>query len=119
VDIVVVLVLGLAAGIGVYLVSMRWDGPAAVLPGEGFLPEEERMQTDALQAAAEAAAGRQVSGDYVPLAPGRRSTQTRLLGLLGIVVLVPIAAVTFALAAYGVGRVIVEALNRLLQNASA
>jgi hypothetical protein len=119
VDIVVVLVLGLAAGIGVYFVSMRWDGPAAVLPGEGFLPEEERMQSDALQAAAEAAASRQMSGDYVPLAPGRRSAQTRLLGLLGIVVLVPIAAVTFALAAYGVGRVIVEALNRLLQNASA
>jgi hypothetical protein len=60
-----------------------------------------------------------MSGDYVPLAPGRRSAQTRLLGLLGIVVLVPIAAVTFALAAYGVGRVIVEAVNRLLQNASA
>ena len=118
-DIVVVLVLALAAGIGVYLVSMRWDGPAAVLPGEGFLPEEERMQSDALQAAAEAAAGRQMYGDYVPLAPGRRSVQTRLLGLLGIVVLVPIAAVTFALAAYGVGRVIVEAINRLLQNASA
>ena len=69
-DIVVVLVLGLAAGIGVYLVSMRWDGPATVLPGEGFLPEEERMQSDALQAAAEAAA-RPMSGDYVPLAPGR------------------------------------------------
>jgi hypothetical protein len=32
---------------------------------------------------------------------------------------VPIAAVTFALAAYGVGRVIVETVNRLLQNASA
>ena len=117
-DIVVVLVLALAAGIGVYLVSMRWEGPAAVLPGEGFLPEEERMQSEALQAAAEAAAGRQMSGDYVPLAPGRRSAQTRLLGLLGLVVLVPITAVTFALAAYGVGRVIVEAITKVLQNAS-
>ena len=119
-DIVVVLVLGLAAGIGVYLVSMRWDGPAVMLPGEGFLPEEERMQSDALQAAAEtAAAGRPISGDYVPLAPGRRSVQTRLLGLLGIVVLVPIAAVTFALAAYGVGRIVVEAVTKLLENASS
>jgi hypothetical protein len=118
VDIFVVLVLGLAAGMGVYLVSMRWDGPAAVLPGEGFLPEEERMQSDALQAAAEAA-GRPMSGEYVPLAPGRRSVQTRLLGLLGIVVLVPIAAVTFALAAYGVGRVVVEAITKVLQNASS
>lgn len=118
-DIFVVLVLGLAAGIGVYLVSMRWDGPAAVLPGEGFLPEEERMQSDALQAAAEASAGRPIGGDYVPLAPGRRSVQTRLLGLLGIVVLVPIAAVTFALAAYGVGRVVVEAITKLLENASS
>ena len=59
-----------------------------------------------------------MSGAYVPLAPGRRSPQTRLLGLLGIVVLVPIAAVTFAIAVYGVGRVVVETITRLVENAS-
>ena len=116
-DVVVVLMLGVAAGVGVYLVSMRWEPAPPVLPGEGFLPEEERMQREALQAAAEA---RPVAaGTYVPLAPGRRSIQTRLLGLLGIVVLVPIAAVSFALAAYGVGRVVVETISRLVQNASS
>ena len=75
------------------------------------------MQSDALQAAAEAAA-RPMSGDYVPLAPGRRSAQTRLLGLLGIVVLVPIAAVTFAVAAYSVGQIVVETITRLVEKAS-
>jgi hypothetical protein len=117
VDVVMVLVLGVAAGIGVYVVSMRWDRPAPALPGEGFLPEEERMQSEALQAATEAAS-RPVAGAYVPLAPGRRSLQTRLLGLLGIVVLVPIAAVSFAVAVYGIGRVIVETITRLVEKAS-
>ena len=117
-DVVVVVALGIAAGVGVYLVSMRWGRPATGMPGEGFLPEEERMQTEALQAAADATAGIP-AGAYVPLAPGRRSVQTRLLGLLGIVVLVPIAAITFAVAAYGVGRVVVEAITRLIENASS
>ena len=58
-------------------------------------------------------------GAYVPLAPGRRSPQTRLLGLLGIAVLVPIAAVAFAVAVYGVGRLIVETIARLIEHAGA
>jgi hypothetical protein len=115
VDVVVVLVLGVAAGVGVYFASMRWDPTASARPGEGFLPEEERMQQDALAATAQAGS----RGAYVPLAPGRRSPQTRLLGLLGIVVLVPIAAVSFAIAVYGVGRVIVETITRLVQSASS
>ena len=114
-DVVVVLVLGVAAGVGVYTVSMRWDRPASALSGDGFLPEEERPRSEAL--AAESSA-RQLPGGYVPLAPGRRTTQTRLLGVLGIVVLVPIAAVTFAVAAYSVGRIVVETITRLVENAS-
>jgi hypothetical protein len=120
VDIVVVLLLGLAAGIGVYSVSMRWDRSVAAVRGEGFLPEDERRQTEALQAsAAEAAVRPTAGGAYVPLAAGTRSTQTRLLGLLGIVVLVPIAAVTFAVAVYGVGQFVVETIIRLVEKASA
>ena len=118
-DVVVVLALGVAAGVAVYLVSMRWDRPAPALPGEGFLPEEERMQTEALQASAAEAAGRPPAGAYVPLGAGRRSIQTRLLGLLGIVVLVPIAAVAFAVAVYGVGRVLIETITRLVEKASS
>jgi hypothetical protein len=120
VDIVVVLVLGVAAGIGVYVVSMRWDRSAPSLRGEGFLPEDERLQTEALQASAAEAPMRPATGvAYVPLATGRRSTQTRLLGLLGIAVLVPIAAVTFAVTAYGVGKVVVETIIRLVEKASS
>jgi hypothetical protein len=120
VDIVVVLLLGVAAGVGVYAVSMRWDRPAPTLRGEGFLPEDERQQSEALVAAAAEAAMRPATGGaYVPLATGTRSTQTRLLGLLGIVVLVPIAAVTFAVTAYGVGKIVVETIIRLVEKASA
>jgi hypothetical protein len=126
VDIVVVLVLGVAAGIGVYAVSMRWDRPAPALRGEGFLPEDERRQTEALQASATEAAMQPApamqptpGGAYVPLATGTRSAQTRLLGLLGIVVLVPIAAVTFAVTAYGVGKIVVETIIRLVESASS
>jgi hypothetical protein len=120
VDIVVVLVLGVAAGIGVYAVSMRWDRPAPALRGEGFLPEDERLQTEALQASAAESAMRSASGGaYVPLATGTRSAQTRLLGLLGIVVLVPIAAVTFAVTTYGVGKMVVETIIRLVEKAAS
>lgn len=118
VDVVVVLLLGVAAGVGVYAVSMRWDRPTSAFPGEGFLPEEERMQSDALQPPSEGTS-RALAGAYVPLAPGRRSPQTRLLGLLGIVVLVPIAAVSFAVAVYGVGRAIVETITRLVEKAGS
>jgi hypothetical protein len=120
VDIVIVLVLGLAAGLGVYAVSMRWDRTVSDLRGEGFLPEDERRQTEALQAsAAEAGMRAAAGGAYVPLATGTRSTQTRLLGLLGIIVLVPIAAVTFAVAVYAVGQIVVETIIRLVEKASA
>jgi hypothetical protein len=115
VDVIVVLMLGVAAGVGVYAASMRWDRPAGDMHGEGFLPEDERLQREAIGATAESPAG--AGGAYVPLAPGRRSVQTRLLGLLGIAVLVPIAAVTFAVAVYWVGRMIVETIARLIENA--
>ena len=114
-DVVVVLMVGIAAGVGVYLAAMHWDPPATAMPGEGFLPEEEERQREALAADA---AVRATGGAYVPLASGRRSPQTRLLGLLGIVVLVPIAAVAFAVAVYGVGRVVVETITRLVEQAS-
>jgi hypothetical protein len=124
VEYAVVLILAVAAGVGVYVVSLRWGQEVPDLPGEGFLPEEERSQSDALQAAAAAAQAHARSvapGEYayVPMAPGRRSVQTRLLGVLGIVVLVPIAAVVFALATYVVGRVLVEAVSRLIEKAIA
>jgi hypothetical protein len=125
VEYAVVLILAVAAGIGVYTVSLRWDREVPdLLPGEGFLPEEERSQSDALQAAAAAQVHAQsvaTGGEYayVPMAPGSRSIQTRLLGLLGIVVLVPIAAVAFALATYVAGRFLVEAISRLIEKAIA
>ena len=48
---------------------------------------------------------------------GVRFLPSRLL--LAVAALLPIAAVTFALAAYGVGRVVVEAITKLLENASS
>jgi hypothetical protein len=118
---VVVLLLAVIAGVGVYFASLRWGGEAPDLPGEGFLPEEERSQSEALQVAAQAHSRPLPPGEYgyVPMAPGRRSVQTRLLGVLGIVVLVPLAAVVFAFATYLVGRVLVETVSHLIENAIA
>lgn len=116
-DVVVIVVLGVLAGVGVYLASMRWERTVTALRGEGFLPDDERRQREAL-APAEAAAPSAGGGAYVPLAPGRRSVQTRLFGLLGILVLLPIAAFTFALVVYSVGRVVVETITRLVESAS-
>lgn len=117
-DVLIVFVLATLAGTGAYLATLRWDRSGAALPGEGFLPEEEQMQTEALQTSAATAPPRVIGGEqpYVPLAPGRRSIQTRLLGVLGIAVLIPVAAIAFALATYGVGRIIVEAITRFFES---
>ena len=116
-DVVVVVALGVAAGVAVYVASMRWARPVPASNGDGFLPEEPSAPPESAPPAG-APAATAPAGAYVPLAPGRRSVQTRLLGMLGIAVLVPIAAITFALAVYAAGRVIVETVTRLVEHAS-
>ena len=89
-----------------YRLSLRWStdrSAAHGVPGSGFALEPEarpatsaqRTSTVTAQVAARvAAAPREVPAGYlyVPLAPGRRSWQTRVFGLVGIVIIVAVAA---------------------------
>jgi hypothetical protein len=137
-EIALVLVLAAAAGVFVYRFSMgdaatsidtgflhRKSGPdeAAAAPSSTFVDaplddeapaffEPEPVAVGAAQPAASAQEGYFAHGApaqaYVPLAPGDRSWQTRALGLLGIVVVVPLAALVLALSLYQVGHVIMH-----------
>ena len=135
-EIALVLVLAAAAGVLVYRFSMGEGTPVvdagflrgeseyddnAVQPGSTFVdapldepaafPETATVAAGAVQAPA-AEEGYFSHGApaqaYVPLAPGHRSWQTRVLGLLGIVVFVPLAALALALSLYQVGHVVMR-----------
>jgi hypothetical protein len=75
-------------------------------------PEPEAVAVGTAPAAPPAQEGYFAHGTpgqaYVPLEPGHRSWQTRALGLLGIVVFVPLAALVLALSLYQVGHVIMQ-----------
>jgi hypothetical protein len=130
-EIALVLVLAAAAGVFVYRFSMG-DGTTAVDSGflrreaefdeaaaspsstfvDAPLDEAEEVAVGAEQAAPIAQEGYFAHGTqaqaYVPLAPGHRSWQTRALGLLGIVVFVPLAALVLALSLYQFGHVVMQ-----------
>ena len=136
-EIALVLVLAAAAGVLVYRFSMgegttmvdagflrgepEFDDDA-VEPGSTFVdapldepaafPETEAVAAGAVHASPLAPEGYFAHGAppqaYVPLAPGHRSWQTRVLGLLGIVVFVPLAALALALSLYQVGHVVMR-----------
>jgi hypothetical protein len=106
--ILLVLALAVAAGAAVYRVSLYLTGESPS-PNSGFLPEDGMMS----------AAG---PGDlppgfrYAVLGPGRRSWQTKLIGFLGIVVLVSLAALVMALAVYEISHVVRVTLDSYLGN---
>jgi hypothetical protein len=102
VEILVVLALALAAGAAVYRLSLYLTGErtSPAPGGSGFLPRE------GLLPAATGAADLPPGYRYAVLAPGRRSWQTRLIGFLGIVVLVCLGAMALALAVYEVSHLI-------------
>ena len=91
-QIVLVLVLAVAAGTAVYYLSLRLsEGEES--RGSGFLPEEQTLRAGGIS---DLPPGYQ----YAILTPGRRSWQTRLLAFLGIVVVVAVAALLLALSVY-------------------
>jgi hypothetical protein len=135
-EIALVLVLAAAAGVLVYRFSigdattavdagfLRGEpefGDDAVPPGSTFVdaPPGEQAAFPEIEASAGAVQAPPSSQEgyfahgvppqaYVPLAPGHRSWQTRALGLLGIVVFVPLAALALALSLYQVGHVVMQ-----------
>ena len=102
--ILLVIGLALAAGATVYLLSLRFlaeqpagGGSASI---SGFGPEASPVS------GASPARDLPQGYGYVPLAPGRRSLETRILGLVGLIVMVALAAGVFAIVAYQIGHIV-------------
>ena len=102
--ILLVIGLALAAGVTVYLLSLRLlpeqPGGGGSAPGSGFGPEGSSI------GGASSARDLPQGYGYVPLAPGSRSWETRVLGLVGLILMVALAAAIFAVAVYQVGHVV-------------
>jgi hypothetical protein len=97
-----VLVTAFAAGGLVYWLTLRAGSEAQPAPadGDGFLPEPP--------SATETRAADQ--GLYVPITSDRRSWQTRLIGLVGLLILVSLAAVALAFSLFQLGSTVARVL---------
>ncbi len=109
---VLVLVLAVGVGAAVYQISMRW--------GPGAPPDvEEWRGTEPASGALTSGSGSTLpgppdGGSYIPVSPGRPSWQSRLGGVMGLVLAVTVAAVVLALTLYELGSFI----SRLLSSAA-
>jgi hypothetical protein len=108
-QILLVLALAVAAGAAVYRVSLYLTGESQP-SNSGFLPE------DGMMSAAGPSADLPPGFRYAVLGPGRRSWQTRVIGFLGIVVLVSITALALALAVYEISHLVRLTLDSYLGN---
>ena len=132
-QVLIVVVLAAAAGFLVYRVSLRWStdrSAAHGVPGSGFaLEPEARPATSAQQtstvtaqvAARVAAPPKEVPAGYlyVPLAPGRRSWQTRVFGLVGLVIVVAVTAAVLAFTLYQGGHLLNKGMKGYFETPSA
>jgi hypothetical protein len=95
----------LAAGLVVFWLTLR-SAPeeplSAPLDGDGFLPPKPP---------APGAPGPAPDGIYVPIVADRRSWQTRVAGLLGLVILVSLAAAGLAFGLYQAGSLVARMLS--------
>jgi hypothetical protein len=120
---VLVLIFAAAAGVGVYFLTMRVSRVDGGVVEEGFTgpaPEAGRVAPGSgagrpASAAGQAGSGRlALDGGYMDLAPGRRSWQTRAVGVMGLVVLVSLTALAIGLLVFLGG----SAIARLLSDAA-
>jgi hypothetical protein len=98
---VYIFMAALATGALVFWLTLRaagQDARPAPADGDGFLPEPP-------------GATPQPDGVYVPIGSDRRSWQTRVTGLLGLLILVSLAAATLAFSLYQAGSWIAELLD--------
>jgi hypothetical protein len=100
-QILLVLTLAAAAGVAAYRVSLRLSGeePGSDPAGEGFLGGDEASYPGA-------GSDLPYGYRYAVLGPGRRSWQTRLLGFIGIVLVVCVAAAVLAVTIYEIGHLV-------------
>ena len=101
-QILLVLALAAAAGVAAYRISLRLSGeePGSDPAGEGFLDSDE--SSSFFGAGSDLPAGYR----YAVLGPWRRSWQTRLLGFVGIVLIVAVSAGVFAITIYEIGHLV-------------
>lgn len=100
-QILLVLALAAAAGVAAYRISLRLSGeePGSDPAGEGFLGSDETSYADT---GSDLPSGYR----YAVLGPWHRSWQTRLLGFVGIVLIVSVAAGVFAITIYEIGHLV-------------
>jgi hypothetical protein len=100
-QILLVLALAAAAGVAAYRISLRLSGeePGSDPAGEGFLGSGESPFSGT-------GSDLPFGYRYAVLGPGRRSWQTRLLGFMGIVLVVSVAAAVLAVTIYEIGHVL-------------
>jgi hypothetical protein len=95
-QVLLVVALALATGLVVYRLSLRREGTGS-FPATGFGDGATAEDASEIHPAA-----------YVPLAPGRRSWQTRVMGVAGIVIVVVLASAVLAVALYMAGHAVNE-----------
>ncbi len=114
-DVALVLVFAAGAGVLVYRLAMKPDHPVI---GDGFLSAEEPErppQAESPQTRAPDGWMSEGTGmSYVPLASGRRTWRTRLTGLAGIVILIPLVGVILAVVLYQFGHFVNQTLSSML-----
>ncbi|HEV8563355.1 MAG TPA: hypothetical protein VGR41_00400 [Actinomycetota bacterium] len=113
-QILLVLALAAAAGVAAYRVSLRLSGeePGSDPAGEGFLSGDEESYSGT-------GSDLPIGYRYAVLGPGRRSWQTRLLGFVGIVVIICVAAGVFAVTIYEIGHLLRVTLDGYIGGTSS
>ena len=103
----IVFLAALAAGALTYWLTLRAPGTETsrlTNDGDGFLPTPP-------VASASASATMAGDGAYVPLGSDRRSWQTRVVGLLGLLIAVTLAAALLAFSLYQAGASIARLIS--------
>jgi hypothetical protein len=114
---VIVLLLAALAGGLVYWTSMRYSGGVGAPQGDGSSirdddgVDEGRESRPANGADTEGPPAPAPGTAYIPVVPTRGSWQSRLGGVMGLVIAIVIAAVTTAFVLYQAGHIITKLLT--------
>ncbi len=117
---ILILLIACAVGAFVYWLTLRLgvraepDVPADVREWQGEQPESE-PSTGIMLEADDPQPGPPGTGAYLPVTPSRPSWQSRVGGVMGLLIAVVLAAAAAAFAIYSVGHLI----GRLLRSANA
>lgn len=114
--VIVLLLAGLAGGL-VYWASMRYSGGAETSENDASSMQDENGADEGREtrlpngASSESPPAPAPGTAYIPVVPTRGSWQSRLGGLMGLVIAVVIAAATTAFVLYQAGHIITKLLT--------